>query len=197
MKTRDGTLQQYPPRPTALAWTILRAAIRAGDTVIDATAGNGHDTAFLAECVGPGGRVIAYDIQEEAIRSARQRVSSLGMDGRVEFHVASHAAMSDHAAGSSVSVIMFNLGYLPGGDHEVSTRAEETLRALDQATRLLKPGGILSVVCYPGHEEGAAEASMVEENLLSLASGGWRLAKYSLPGTLRPAPFLIMAGKPQ
>ena len=197
MNTQDDLIQQFPPRPTSLAWTTLRAAIQRGDTVIDATAGNGHDTAFLAECVGPGGRVIAYDIQEEAIRSARQRLSSLGMDGQVEFHIASHAAMSRHAAEGSVSAIMFNLGYLPGGDHEVATKSAETLLALDEATRLLKPGGVLSVICYPGHEEGAVEACMVEETLVSLASGGWRLAKYSLPGTLKPAPFLIMAGKPR
>jgi ubiquinone/menaquinone biosynthesis C-methylase UbiE len=197
MKIEDGPHQQFPPRPTALAWTILRAAIRRGDTVIDATAGNGHDTAFLAECVGPDGRVIAYDIQEEAIRFAQQRVDSLGMAGRVEFHVTTHTEMSRHAAEGSVSAIMFNLGYLPGGDHDVSTKSADTLRALDEASRLLKAGGMLSVICYPGHPEGAHEAATVEDALLSLASGGWRLAKYSLPGTLRPAPFLMMAGKPQ
>ena len=66
----------FPPRPTDLAHTILREAIRPGDTVIDATAGNGHDTVFLAEIVGSNGRVLAFDIQASAIEAARTRASA-------------------------------------------------------------------------------------------------------------------------
>lgn len=185
-----------PPRPTELAWMLLRDAIHNGDLVIDATAGNGHDTAFLAECAGPDGKVIAFDIQEEAIRSAAARVASCGFSDRVEFHGSSHAAMSGHAKEGSVATIMFNLGYLPGADHEIATRTPETLRAIAQAVDLLKPGGILSIVCYPGHNGGDDEAAAVEEMLLALATHGWKLAKYSLPGTLNPAPFLMIARKP-
>ncbi|MDP3851949.1 MAG: class I SAM-dependent methyltransferase [Luteolibacter sp.] len=184
-----------PPRPTELAWMLLRGAIRAGDLVIDATAGNGYDTVFLAGCVGESGRVIAFDVQEAAIRSARSRVVAAGLDSRVDFHHASHAGMAAHAAAESVSVVMFNLGYLPGEDHGLTTQAWETLTAMEEAASLLKPGGVLSVVCYPGHAEGAEEAARVEEWLCARASSGWRVAKYGMPATLRPAPFLLLAAK--
>jgi hypothetical protein len=185
-----------PPRPTELAHTLLRNVIRHGDTVIDATAGNGHDTGFLADCVGPGGRVLAFDVQENAIRSARSRLEQAGMASRVEFHHACHTRMAEHAAAGTVSAVMFNLGYLPGEDHGLTTETPETLRALAAAAELLKPGGALSVVCYPGHSAGADEASEVETWMSSLASGGWRIAKYGMVGTLRPAPFLLHARKP-
>lgn len=180
-----------PPRPTELAWSLLRPAIHHGDLVIDATAGNGHDTVFLAECVGPHGRVIAFDVQEQAIRTAVRRVETAGFTERVEFHVKSHVHMHEHAQPGLVAVVMFNLGYLPGADHHMTTVAGETLMAMDAAAQLLKPGGVLSVVCYPGHEAGAHEADSVEEWMAARAADGWRVAKYAMLGTLRPAPFLL------
>ncbi len=175
---------------------LVREALREGDLAIDATAGNGHDTAFLAECVGASGRVIAFDIQPEAILQARRHVTSCGVADRVEFQQESHARIATHASPGTVAVVMFNLGYLPGGDHAVSTERSETLDAIDQAMTALKPGGLLSIVCYPGHAAGSGEAAAVGHKLNSLTGDGWRVAAYKITGTLRPAPFLLLACKP-
>ena len=184
-----------PPRPTELAHTMLREVIRTGDTVIDATAGHGHDTVFLAKQVGAHGRVLAFDLQESAIDSARARISRTDLADRVEFHQTSHARLAEFASPDSVTAVMFNLGYLPGEDHELTTMADETLAALDAASGLLKSGGVLSVVCYPGHPAGAAEAPAVEARLAYLTQCGWRVAKYAMLGTLKPAPYLLVARK--
>ncbi len=182
----------FPPRPTALAQEILKPLIRPGDLVIDATAGNGHDTVFLAECVGPEGKVLAFDVQEAALDSAKSRVGELGW---VEFFHESHAKMAEHAAAGSVTVIMFNLGYLPGENHELTTESNETLAALEVASHLLKAGGVLSVICYPGHPAGAAEAAAVEAWMTGQTANGWRVARYGAVGTRRAAPFLLLGGK--
>lgn len=184
-----------PPRPTQLAQILLRNSIGEGDTVIDGTAGNGHDTIFLAECVGSHGRVLAFDIQEQAIHSAKAAVMASNFGDRVEFHQLSHARMAEKVERGSVTAIMFNLGYLPGEDHHFTTQTKETLTALVIAADLLKPGGVLSVVCYPGHPEGAVEAAQVETWAASQAALGWRTAKYAMIGTLQPAPFLIFSRK--
>lgn len=182
----------FPPRPTALVHDILKPLIRPGDWVIDATAGNGHDTLFFAECVGAEGRVFAFDIQEAALSSARARVGEVSW---VDFYHESHAQMATRAAAGSISVVMFNLGYLPGENHELTTESGETLAALEMAALLLKSGGALSVICYPGHPAGAAEAVAVEAWMTELAANGWRVARYGALGTRRPAPFLLLAGK--
>lgn len=184
-----------PPRPTELAHALLRESIREGDLVIDATAGNGHDTVFLAERAGERGRVLAFDLQQQAIESARRNVEAAGFGTRVEFLPTSHARMAEHAEAGSASVVMFNLGYLPGEDHDFTTETAETLTALGVATDLLKSGGVLSVVCYPGHEAGAGEAAEVETWAAALTSHGWRVAKYAMLGTRRPAPYLLLARK--
>lgn len=172
---------------------ILRPLIAAGDNVIDATAGNGHDTVFLAGCVGKSGKVLAFDIQEAALDSARDRVVAEGFSGRVEFIRKSHATMTDHAQAGSQAVVMFNLGYLPGEDHALTTERAETLMALSAAAALLRPGGLLSVICYPGHPAGAEEAEAVEEWMRERAVAGWRVAKYGALGTRKPAPYLLIA----
>jgi predicted methyltransferase len=191
MQTSDSD-PLFPPRPTALVHEILKHSIRRGDCVIDATAGNGHDTLFLADCVGPEGRVLAFDIQEAALSSARVRVGGVAW---VEFFHESHAQMATRAAAGSISVVMFNLGYLPGEDHELTTESGETLVALEMAAQLLKSGGVLSVICYPGHPAGAEEAVAVETWMTALAAKGWRISRYGAIGTRRAAPFLLIAGK--
>jgi predicted methyltransferase len=185
----------FPPRPTALAQEILKTLIRPGDLAIDATAGNGHDTLFLAECVGPNGQVLAFDVQEAALSSARSRIEAAGLAARVNFLHVSHVEMAAYAPRESAAVIFFNLGYLPGENHDLTTESATTLAALEVAADLIRPGGALSILCYPGHPAGAAEAMAVEHWLMGKAADGWRLAKYGAIGTRRPAPFLWLAGK--
>lgn len=185
-----------PPRPTALARSILASCIQLGEWVIDATAGNGYDTVFLAECVGATGRVLAFDVQEAAIQSARAKALECGVAQQVTFFHESHSNMEKYAAPGTVSAVMFNLGYLPGKDHILTTEKEGTLAALGAAARLIRPGGILSVICYPGHPAGEIEAVAVEDQLASMAADGWRTTRYGAIGTRRPAPFLLLAAKP-
>lgn len=175
---------------------LVKEALREGDLAIDATAGNGHDTAFLAECVGASGRVIAFDIQAEAIQQAGRHVGECGFADRVEFHQESHARITAHATPGTVAAVMFNLGYLPGGNHEIATVCSETLDAIHQAATALKTGGLLSIVCYPGHAAGHSEATAVEAHVTSLTHDGWRVAAYKHCGTQKPAPILLLAYKP-
>ena len=186
-----------PPRPTALAQLLLREIIGAGDLVVDATAGNGHDTVFLAECAGAGGRVLAFDVQAAAIAAARARVTAAGLAPRVDFFQESHAMMDRRAAPGAVAAVMFNLGYLPGEDHRVMTTSAATLAGLECAAGLLKTGGGLTVVCYPGHPGGAEEAAAVEQWFATLATRRWRVARYGAIGTRRPAPYLLLGSKPK
>jgi predicted methyltransferase len=179
-----------PERPTVEAHRAVAAVLRPGDRALDATAGNGHDTVFLAGLVGDEGRVLAFDVQAAAIAAARARVAAAGLTARVEFVHASHGSIPDHVAPGSVAAVMFNLGYFPGGDHAVITRAAETLAALDAALDALKPGGILTVVCYPGHPGGDEESAAV------LAWGREKSAEVCRrEDTLRPAPFLVVVWK--
>lgn len=185
-----------PPRSTQLAHTFLAAHLRHGDLAIDATAGNGHDTAFLAGAVGPTGHVIAIDLQAAALEATRARLAAASWLDRVTLVEASHATLARHAAPSSTAAVVFNLGYLPGSPHALITTPAETLAGLDATATVLKPGGLLTVVAYPGHAGGDTEASAVLEWFESRTALGWRVARYGLLGTRKPAPFLLTGTRP-
>ena len=179
------------PMPCAHDW--ISRVVLPGDTVVDATAGNGHDTVFLARLAGPSGHVHAFDVQEEAIRSTRERLEAAGLfTSAIHLHPASHDRLAELVSGP-VKAIVFNLGYLPGGDKKTVTRTGSTLAALEQAAALAAPNGLLSVMCYPGHEGGDTEAEAVEAFLSRLPHHSWRTGKYQLLNTYSPAPFQICA----
>lgn len=181
----------FPERPTVQAHREVAAVLRAGETAVDATAGNGHDTRVLAERVGPAGRVLAFDIQPEAIEATRARLAAAGLSDRVELVLGSHGGLAARVAPGGVAAVMFNLGYFPGGDHGVITRPAETLRGLAAARSVLRPGGILTVVCYPGHTGGAEEAEAVVAWAEALETGEWETAVFRRADTAKPAPFLV------
>lgn len=156
----------------------LKKTVRPGDPVIDATAGNGHDSLALARLVGPSGKVLAIDLQERAIASTRTRLEEAGELARCELIQADHATklhslLSSHR--SSVAAITFNLGYLPGGEKDVTTLPESTSCALNAAKSLLKPGGILMVTAYRGHPGGMEEAKQVAAWMHALSPQYWQV----------------------
>ena len=151
-----------------LAAEILRAVLAPGDRAIDATMGNGHDTALLCSLVGPEGRIYAFDVQPAALEATRRRLAEEGLAGQAELFLLGHEHMRE-AVGEPVKAIVFNLGWLPGGDHRITTLTATTLPAIQQALALLLPMGVLVICVYPGHPEGEREQEMVTRLLSSLS----------------------------
>jgi 16S rRNA C1402 N4-methylase RsmH len=175
----------------------LREALPPGAIVVDATVGTGRDTRFLAEAVGEGGRVHGFDIQAEALSQARERLGPLS--GRVRFHRTGHQAMLEtlpDAEQGRVAVVMFNLGYLPGGDMHRTTRAGTTLAALASALELLAPGGLLSVVAYTGHPGGREEAEAVKAWAGARRAEGCDVEVTIPPSVSGPGPEWVLIRKP-
>lgn len=122
--------------------------LRPSDTAIDATCGNGKDAAYLASLL-PEGKVFALDIQKEALQTSQQQHC-----GKIIFLHQCHTLLPEDP---SLRLIVYNLGYLPGGNKAITTRAETTLQSAQLGLERLPAGGALSFVCYP-HEEGKREA---------------------------------------
>ncbi len=143
-----------------LAHHLVSLQVRPGDIVTDATAGNGHDTLALARQVGPKGRVYAFDIQPWAITRTRELVNREGMAGRVTLILDGHEHMTRHVK-EKPAAVMFNLGYLPEGNREVITTADTTVTGIQEALHLLKPGGLVTIVIYTGHQGSLEEKEAV------------------------------------
>ena len=168
-----------------------------GEKAIDATVGNGRDTLFLANAVAPGGVVFGFDIQATAIASARTTIEAERPDCRIVFFKEDHARMSEHIpAGDhgTISAVMFNLGYLPGGGKSIMTTVPSTLAALEAAYIMLRPGGVVSVVAYTGHPGGREEADAVKTWASRVARR--QLIEITVPRSARGgAPELVLVTK--
>ncbi|CAI5978985.1 unnamed protein product [Closterium sp. NIES-65] len=166
---------------------LWRGVVRRGDTVVDATCGNGHDTmAMAALALAPAppsdgdagsageevrGRVVAMDIQEEAV-SRTHRLLAAGLSEVQMAHVhtvcACHSTLLQHVAPGSARLVAFNLGYLPRAHHAppttapspaaapegITTQPPSTVAALQAAVAATAVGGVVSVMAYVGHAGG-------------------------------------------
>ena len=166
---------------------------------VDATAGNGHDTVFLAEMAGKAGKVYAFDVQHAALEATRKRLALAGVEERVELIHAGHERMHEYlpVAVESVQVIVFNLGFLPGSDKRMITGATTTLAALQTATSLLGIHGLLSVHAYTGHPGGEEECRQVLQFFAELPRQVWRVQLVADGNKPRNVEWLVLAEKIQ
>jgi predicted methyltransferase len=179
-------------RSTDLAHVLIRQRLHAGDWAIDATMGNGYDTVFLAACVGTDGHVYACDPQPAAHEATKARFEreAAAMD-QVTLMECGHQHLAATLPAASFQVIMFNLGYLPGGDKAYTTQPETTLAGIQAALKLLKSTGLITIITYPGHEMGAVEAVAVDSFLQALPHP-FKLHHYRCRNAKNPPPELYL-----
>ena len=129
---------------------------------VDATCGNGGDTAFLCRLTAPEGRVLGFDIQPEAIASTRARLEQAGVPaGQYALHCDSHAHLLQYVQPGTADAVMFNFGWLPGADHSVFSTADSSIPALEAALAALRAGGVLSAILYSGRVIGTDEKQSI------------------------------------
>lgn len=180
-----------------LSHTLWKQSVKLGDVVIDATCGNGFDSEYLAQmtCTKSSGTLHCIDIQEVAVSNTSTKIlRSLGHDiwKRVKFHVGSHVQFPKEILPQSVQLIVYNLGYLPKGDMEIVSQAQETVESLKNALPLLQRRGVLSVTCYRGHAGGMEESLAVDAYLASLEEEKWRtFAHFPVNRPLAPVLYTV------
>ena len=136
---------------------------------VDATCGNGGDTAFLCGLTAPAGRVLAFDVQPEAIRSTRTRLEQANVPAeRYSLICGSHADLLQYVQPGTADAVMFNFGWLPGADHGVFSTAQSSIPALQAALQAVRPGGIVSAILYSGAVIGSDEKQAVLRFLRAL-----------------------------
>lgn len=150
---------------TDTAMYITLAYVNEEDTVIDATCGNGYDTAALSEAVGERGMVLAFDIQQKAIDNTRELMDRDGRKNVVLLNESfeNMGEVIGNFTGKRPSAVVFNLGFLPYSDREVTTTTRATMKGVAEALELVRPGGIVTVTMYPGHDEGRRERQALLE----------------------------------
>lgn len=153
--------------------------IKPGTSVIDATCGNGHDTLFLAKTMlnqKSHQTLIAIDKQQQAIENTQillKKEFSEKKLTRIYFHQRCHSSFPPDITQGSVSLVVYNLGYLPGGNKQLTTESSTTLQSLKAALHLINSGGAISLTCYPGHPAGQLEEELLLDFTATLDPHLW------------------------
>jgi 16S rRNA C1402 N4-methylase RsmH len=189
--TMDGILP--------FARLLLERSVPDGGLAVDATAGNGHDTMFLAKLAGENGQVFSFDIQEQAIKSTRERLQAatkLRLNERVTLIHDSHEHVRRHLPdGAVVDGAVFNLGYLPGSDKSVTTTPDTTIHAVRELINMLKPGGIIVIVVYHGHDEGKVERDALLSYTRGIPQEEAHVLEYRFTNQRNNPPFIVAVEK--
>lgn len=161
-----------------LAKKLWQSFVRPGDLAIDATVGNGHDAYFLLEL---GAEVIGLDVQASALEATKAKTHGK----KIKLFQHSHAELSSLELPRSPRLIVYNLGYLPGSDKQITTQVSSTLKSVSQGLDLLEPKGALCITCYPGHDEGLEEEKALIEWASQLDPQKWEVCHYKWLNRLR------------
>lgn len=173
---------------------ISRAKIQPGDIVVDATMGNGNDTAFLCDLVGEKGKVYAFDIQQMAIENTKERLERLKLEERVELIHDGHENL-DRYVEQGVKLIIYNLGYLPRGDHSLTTKSSTTIESIKKGLNLLNSNGVIIIVLYPGHESGRIEKLAIESFTKELDQKKFNVISINFTNQINYPPEIICIEK--
>lgn len=160
-----------------LAHAYWKQLLGVNDIVVDATCGNGQDTLVLCR-LASNGMTYGLDIQKRAIELTREYLAKHLTSGQLEhvsLHEGCHSSFPEAIQPETLTLITYNLGYLPGSDKTLTTKVFTTLESIKKAQGLLKPGGALSITCYPGHSEGALEQEAILEYVKGLNPQQWNV----------------------
>jgi hypothetical protein len=177
-----------------MAHRLLADRLATAGTAVDATAGNGRDTLFLADRTPDDAVVWAFDLQQAALDNTARLLDEHGLGGKCRLIADCHSRLDSYVTGP-VDAAMFNLGYLPGGDHGFTTRAATTVAALGRITGLLAPGGLITVVAYPGHPAGDEENAAVADYLARLPQETFTVAVWRMVNQRNRPPILYIIGR--
>lgn len=177
-------------KATQMAQKIVQEVVCEEDTVVDATLGNGNDTLYLRNIV-PNGKVYSFDIQANAIEKFKQSNEDCG---NVILIHDGHENMDKYPI-DPPRAIMFNLGYLPGGDEKIITKADSTTAAMAKGLQMLCSGGIMTVIIYSGHEGGMEEKDAVLKLARSLNPREFSVMEIQFSNGKSFAPQLVVIEK--
>lgn len=179
---------------TEFAHFLVSQVLHPGDRAVDATAGSGMDSVFLAGQVGSKGKLYTFDVQEEALTLTAGKLKDHDIDRQVSLIQDGHEKLSEYV-NEPVTAFMYNLGYLPAGGSRVTTRLDTTLRSIQQALVLLKQGGIITVIMYPGHREGKVEKEGLLPIFKNLSSAEFVVVHYNYLNRSNNPPELVVIQK--
>ena len=186
------TVQTFSP--VAVAHMVLAEKLKTAEIIVDATCGNGWDCLFLAQNSLAIAKIHAFDIQKESILKTQQLLAKNQLSDKVVYYQDNFVNIKKYLA-KKIDITIFNLGYLPGGDKQITTSVEDLLKILPEIMEILAEQGVIVLVSYLGHEQGKKEFAWLEKYLPELSNKVYNVGKYQLFNHQKPSPIVYIIEK--
>jgi tRNA1(Val) A37 N6-methylase TrmN6 len=174
---------------------LLEPFLGQADVLVDMTCGNGHDTVFLASHMKKTAQLYAFDIQQCAIENTRAAIENAGLAKmNIMYALGSHDKMLEKI-NNPIDVVVFNLGYLPSGDHELHTNTEITVKACKICLNKIAKNGIIIMVAYPGTDAGKNECLALQQFLRQIPQDTFHVSKWNPLNQVNDPPVLYVIQK--
>jgi hypothetical protein len=145
---------------------LIDRFVNFGDICLDATVGNGNDTIKLSQKVGKAGKVYGFDVQKIAIDITSEKLLKSDLLYQTFLINDSHTNV-DKYINEKIAFGIYNLGYLPGSNKDITTISSTTIESIGKTLNLLKENGIIVIVSYINHDGGYEEYKSVQSYLSS------------------------------
>ncbi|MBQ5695035.1 MAG: class I SAM-dependent methyltransferase [Clostridium sp.] len=176
---------KYVSDVSLLSHSIIKEYIEDKIVAVDATLGNGYDCDFLSSCFE---KVFAFEIQKDACEKY------IDKNNNVIIINDSHHKIDEYVK-EEINCVCYNLGYLPGGDKDITTLAETSLKSIQIALELLAPNGLMSIAIYRGHNEGKEEENCILKYLRELPKNKFGVMLHECINRSSTAPLLVIVEK--
>ncbi|WP_373898418.1 tRNA (mnm(5)s(2)U34)-methyltransferase [Haloimpatiens sp. FM7315] len=177
---------EYANSVSELAQFIIKNYCRNFNFAVDATLGNGHDTDFLSTLFS---KVYSFDIQKCAIDNYKKSNKN-----NVKLINDSHEYIDKYIE-EKIDCFIYNLGYLPGGDKSITTKANSTLNSIIKATKIINNNGIIAICMYVGHQEGEKEKNCILNFVQELSKKNFNVTLHKYINRTNNPPMLLIIEK--
>lgn len=178
-----------------MAHVVLKPFLTKARVIVDMTCGNGHDTVYLASGMSDRAVLYAFDIQPCAIENTQIAVAAAHLEKKnIIYKLGSHDDLLNEIA-KPIDIAVFNLGYLPSGNHELHTNTETTLKACKICLNKIAINGIIIIVSYPGTEAGAEECCRLQEFLQEVPQQVFHVSQWQPLNQVNDPPVLYIVQK--
>lgn len=166
---------------------LIENYIKKASVAIDMTCGNGIDSKLILDSFDIK-KLYCFDIQQQALDNTKNLLKNYR---NYEIILDNHKNFDKYIK-ENVDFAIYNLGYLPRGDKEITTNYIDVEESLNKLLNKLNKNAVIIITFYPGHLSGKIESKEVLTFLKKLNQKQYMILKFTFENQKNNPPFVVM-----
>ena len=169
---------------------FMQSYVENAEVAVDMTVGNGFDSKNILEILKPK-KLYCFDIQQGALDNSKKLLEDFS---NYELILENHRDFDKYVK-ENIDFAMYNLGYLPKGDKNITTNAVDVEESLKKLLEKLNKNGVIFITFYIGHLCGQIESAEISRVLKNLEQKEFTVLKFLFENQKNNPPYVVMIQK--